>query len=232
MKEEYCRLCMEDITRNMRVRDFLTQDQLLCTDCLAKLKRIDRHVVWEGISMHILYEYNDFLESMIFQFKEGHDVALADVFFYSDIKKLNDKYRHCAFVLLPSSEEKLKERGFLPMREMLRRAHVEIVEPFYKTSNYKQSLQSFKNRGEIRHVMRRKDDVILPKKRLVIVDDVCTSGSSIAWAYQLLSSHTYKIEVLVLSATHLFVENCDKKDLKKQMMFSILGHVRRKGKVK
>ena len=94
MKEEYCRLCMEDITRNMRVRDFLTQDQLLCADCLAKLKRIDRHVVWEGISMHILYEYNDFLESMIFQFKEGHDVALADVFFYSDIKKLNDKYRH------------------------------------------------------------------------------------------------------------------------------------------
>ena len=72
----------------------------------------------------------------------------------------------------------------------------------------------------------------MPKKRLVIVDDVCTSGSSIAWAYQLLSSHTYKIEVLVLSATHLFVENCDKKDLKKQMMFSILGHVRRKGKVK
>ena len=54
--------------------------------------------------------------------------------------------------------------------------------------------------------MRRKDNVILPKKRLVIVDDVCTSGSSIAWAYQLLSSHTYKIEVLVLSATHLFVE--------------------------
>ena len=56
MKEEYCRLCMEDITRNMRVRNFLTQDQLLCADCLVKLKRIDRHVVWEGISMHILYE--------------------------------------------------------------------------------------------------------------------------------------------------------------------------------
>lgn len=222
MKEEYCRLCMEDITRNMRVKDFLTQDQLLCADCLAKLKRIDRHVVWEGISMHILYEYNDFLESMLFQYKEGRDIALANVFFQPFLTKLSSKFRHHVIVLMPSSKEKMLERGFLPVREMLKNCPLAIWEPFYKVNNTKQSMQSFENRQFISQVIKRKENETLPGRKLLLVDDVCTSGSTLLSAYHLLKEHKLKVEALVLCAHPLFVESCDEKGLLRKGSFSIL----------
>lgn len=222
MKEMYCRMCMEDITKGMSIFDFLRQDQLLCTRCACQLERLDLHVTWEGIPLHILYAYNDVLENMIFQYKEGHDVALQDVFFYQDIKKFNNKYRHHAFVVMPSSDEKRRERGFVPVAAMLSRLHAPILEPFYKSENHKQSLQSFKDREKIHQVMHRSPTIALPKKKLVLIDDVCTSGATLACAYHLLQQHTYTIEAIVLSAHPLFVESCDKKGLIKKKRFSIL----------
>lgn len=101
---------------------------------------------------------------------------------------------------MPSSKEKMLERGFLPVREMLQACKLEIIEPFYKTSNHKQSLQNMQNRALISQVIQRRSDVSLPQKPLLLVDDVCTSGSTILCAYQKLLPHTYKIEALVLAA--------------------------------
>lgn len=233
MKEEYCRLCMEEIHKKISVFDYLKQDQLLCTSCKMQLKRINRRTHLENIPLTILYEYNDFLENMIFQYKEGHDVALRDIFFYEDIKVLNDKYRHYTIVLMPSSQEKLCERGFVPVEDMLTRCKLPIIEPFYKSENHKQSLQSFKDREHIKDVIHRKPGFKLPKTKLLLVDDVCTSGSTLKYAYQLLKQHTYKIEALVLSAHPLFVESCDEKGLKRDKRFSILKRkINKEGEVK
>ena len=222
MKQSYCQLCMEDIYKHLTFYDFLKQDQVLCSSCKSQLLRMDQSVVWDGLRIHMLYEYNDFFENLIFQFKEGHDIALQDVFFHEDMKKINDRFRHYTIVLMPSSEEKLKERGFLPMRKMLRTCTLPIIEPFYKSSNRKQSLQSLENRHHINEVMHRKEGVTLPKTKLLLMDDVCTSGSTLNCAYHLLSQHTYRIEALMLSVHPLFVELCDKKGLKMKKIFSIL----------
>ena len=66
---------------------------------------------------------------MIFQFKEGRDIALRPVFFHEVMQELNDKFRQYAIVLMPSSKEKMLERGFLPVREMLKACKLEIIEP-------------------------------------------------------------------------------------------------------
>lgn len=222
MKQEYCQFCMNDLYQDLSIFEFLKQDQLLCNSCRQQLKRIDRSVVWDGLKIHMLYEYNDFFESMIFQFKEGHDIALQDVFFYDDMKKINDRFRHYTIVLMPSSPEKSEERGFLPMRAMLKNTKLPIVEPFYKSENRKQSLQSLENRHRIQEVIRRRSDVKLPSTKLLLMDDVCTSGSTLICAYHLLREHTYKIEAVMLSVHPLFVELCDEKGLKMKKIFSIL----------
>lgn len=213
---------MQDITKGQSFYDFLRQDQILCHACEIQLKRLNYKIQWKGKPLHILYEYNDFLENMIFQYKEGLDTALQDVFFYHDIKKINVRFRQYTIVLMPSSNEKNHTRGFTPVKAMLSRCKLSVIEPFYKEVDYKQSLQSFANRTNIRNVMHMKPDFMLPDTKLLLVDDVCTSGSTISWAYHLLSKHTYRIETLVLSAHPLFVESCDKKGLKKKKIFSIL----------
>lgn len=222
MREEYCRLCFADIQKKQTIVDWLSQDSCLCGQCLMNLKYIALHTRIEKMPLFILYEYNEFIENMIYQFKEGRDIALRDVFFHKFMKKINDKYRHYTIVLLPSSEEKNQERQFLPVREMLCACTLPIIEPFYKIGNHKQSLQSFENRMQIATIIKRKAHVQLPPTKLLLVDDVCTSGSTLKHAYDELKAHTYKIEALVLCANPLFVESCDKIGLKNKCLRFIL----------
>lgn len=230
MKQQYCQLCMEDITKNISLPHFIKQDQMLCETCLSQIKELRLETRWNNTLLTILYEYNDFLENMIFQYKEGHDVALQDVFFHDVIQEINRKFRHYTIVIMPSSTEKLEERGFVPVKQMLSQCKLPVIEPFYKSEDYKQSLQSFHNRAHINQVIHMKHSFVLPSTKLLLVDDVCTSGSTINCAYQLLSKHTHRIEAMVLSATHLFVESCDEKGLKRQLQLNILKHVRRLGR--
>ena len=81
MKEEWCRLCMEEIINQQSLFEFLRQDSLLCGACRHELAVLNKTVKLNGIKLHIAYVYNDFLENMILQYKEGLDTALRDVFF-------------------------------------------------------------------------------------------------------------------------------------------------------
>lgn len=222
MKQQYCTYCMEDITKKQDFYAFVKQDSVLCGSCSRQLKILNIKVNWMNKKLHILYEYNDFLENMIYQYKEGHDIALYNVFFHEIMKEINRKFRHYTIVLMPSSKEKLVERGFHPVREMLKECKLPIIEPFYKSENRKQSLQSYQNRASISQVIKRNSNVILPKGRILLIDDVCTTGSTLECAYKLLQGHTYKVEALVMCAHPLFVEMCDKKGLIKKGIFSIL----------
>lgn len=222
MKETWCRLCMEDITKGQTIFDFLHQDALLCGHCHSQLDVLNRTTYLDGMPLHMVYRYNDFMENMIFQYKEGHDTALRDVFFYDIRKELHKKFRRYTIVLMPSSEEKTKERGFLPVREMLRECRLHMIEPFYKSKDIKQSLQTYENRVNISQVIRRRPELQLPNQKLLLVDDVCTSGNTLKCAYHLLQEHTYKIEALALCVHPRFLESCVKRDLKRKGIFTIL----------
>lgn len=230
MKQERCLYCFENIQNGLSFYDWLKQDEVLCGNCKSSLHVLQLDTRIEHMPLHILYEYNEAMESMIFQLKEGRDIALAPIFFHSFRKKIIDRYRHSSIVLLPSSKEKYVERGFQPVKEMLKGIPMNIVEPFYKSENHKQSLQNFENRAQIDRIIQRDYNVALPNTPLLLLDDVCTSGSSLKRAYDLIKEHTYKIEALVLCAHPLFVESCDKKGLRHRKSFSILKSAVRNGR--
>ena len=217
-----CPYCFRDLHQQESFLHYLYRDSCLCGVCRKQLVVVNKKAVIDGLPITMFYQYNDFFESMIFQFKEGRDIALRQVFFHECIKQLNDRYRHFTIILMPSSKEKMMERRFLPVKEMLCECKLPILEPFYKVNNHKQSLQSMETRKMIAQVIKRNPTIKIPPKPLLLVDDVCTSGSTILCAYQKLLPHRFKIEAFVLSAHPLFVESCDEKGLLKKTGFSIL----------
>lgn len=225
MKEERCRYCMEEIHQGINFYDFIKQDAMLCGNCKAQLIFINKVYDWNGMRFRIYYQYNTFLEGMLFQYKEGRDVALQDVFFYDLKKEILAKYRHHIFILMPSSEAKTRERGFRPLIQMLEQLHIQWIDPFYKKKEYKQSLQSFEQRKQIHQVMDLKEGQKFKKAKYVLVDDVCTSGATLSCAYDLLKEHKLSIEAMTLCATKQFVESCDEKALHKRTKHSILWNV-------
>ena len=112
MNEQWCRLCMEDITKGQTLFEFIRQDSLLCGACHAQLEALNKTVKLGDLPLHIAYVYNDFLENMIFQYKEGLDTALRDVFFHDIMKKINDKFRHILSFYCHLVMRKLQREAF------------------------------------------------------------------------------------------------------------------------
>lgn len=155
--------------------------------------------------MHVLYVYNDFLENLLFQYKEGKDVALREIFFYEYRRWIEHTYRGYTLVLMPSSKEKTQERGFHALHEMVKQLNLPCLQPFYKTANRKQSTLSFAQRQTISSIMKLDPTIKLPKK-ILLVDDVCTTGATLQCAYRLLPLHTMEVRALVLCATPRFLQ--------------------------
>ena len=49
MKEQWCRLCMEDITKKQTLFEFIRQDSLLCGACHAQLEALNKTVKLGGL---------------------------------------------------------------------------------------------------------------------------------------------------------------------------------------
>lgn len=201
---EFCIYCFQDIEKDATLFEWIRNDQLLCGSCKQQLLYINMKLKIDTMPIRILYLYNEFLESMIYQYKEARDIALKQVFFYEHMRMIQKTYRRYTIVLMPSSQEKQKERGFSSMRCMLETCKLPIIEPFYKSENRKQSLQSYQNRLHIGDIIHLDETFVIPQTPLLLIDDVCTTGSTLKCAYRLLSSHTMKIEALVLCANHRF----------------------------
>ena len=101
------------------------------------------------------------------------------------------------------------QRGFNHLHEMLKGIDVEVCDCLMKSSNYKQSLHRGKTRAQIKTVMKLKPAFEIPTKPILLFDDVCTSGSTLLAAYDLLHSYNNQISAQVLCVHRHFVELCD-----------------------
>ncbi len=133
---------------------------------------------------HILFEYNDFFRALLYRYKGQGDLALSTLFLVNDLKQLKRKYRGYTIVVVPSSAQDNFRRGFAFLPWIFQPLKLPMISPFYKQIEYKQS--SSKNRLDIQNVICLKKHIYLKNKKLLIVDDVMTSGNTLKTCIKLL----------------------------------------------
>ena len=101
----------------------------------------------------------------------------------------------------PSYEKSDEERGFNHVEEIFSVLNLKIVKCIHKTKQVKQADLTTKEREQIGSVLTI-DDISLKGKKVLLVDDVFTTGSTIKAMIKLVREKGAKnIKVLLMSKT-------------------------------
>ena len=117
-----------------------------------------------------------------------------------------EKYKGRKIICAPSYIEDDKRRGFNHVKEIAKNLNLKFIDCLAKESKYKQSNKKLKDRGLIQKNIKIDKKAINDKDKLLIVDDVATSLSTIKAIIHLLPTKNDK-KVFVLASNCRFMEN-------------------------
>ena len=175
----------------------------LCQKCFEKFNPIFKHFKFAGCKGLAIYHYDDYIRSLIYQLKTNMDVALAPVFLE---RYLHLKYLYLNYVVLiaPSHISHTNERGFKPVEEIFKVIGWNLLDCFSKSLATKQIELNSKKRKEVKKYISLNEDVNLRDKKVLLVDDIMTTGSTIEAMVDLVRKRgAKKIEILVLAKNEL-----------------------------
>ncbi len=173
----------------------MTRD-ILCPLCRSKLRPCKKTIKVDDMEVYALYWYNEGMSELMHRIKELYDESLVKVF-HNDLRaSLTWKYRKSYKVCVPSSNLKTQERGFHAVKGMY---EPWAVQDDFVKEDVKQSLKSALDRRLIANAIKLKDPNIRKHRKILLVDDVCTTGSSLKACYDLLKSDENSVMIVVLA---------------------------------
>lgn len=200
IESKECLICNEPLLKKISFPNIINHIPL-CQNCIQQFCIINKTISFHHYPLTILYEYDDFFRTILFQYKGLYDYALKDVFLILFIEELRKKYRDYIIVCAPSFIEDNVSRGFAPMEEIAKTLHKDVFNGLYKKEKYKQSNLSYEERKKVKDKIGIIHGEKLKGKKVLIIDDVFTSGSTLLACMELvLSFEVESLEFLVLSA--------------------------------
>ncbi len=143
----------------------------------------------DGVEVTSFHEYDEHISKLLILYKEHLDEALAPIFFEKYKKMMNKKYKGYTCIPLPSSSEKVAQRGFHHLHRMIESLDLKMVDILVKTKNVKQAKLSKEERKRIDMIFEIKENSECSFDKVVLIDDVCTTGASLKAAIALLRPH-------------------------------------------
>lgn len=197
-----CLLCHKELGEGS-IRDILIGEDPLCQNCRKQWHRYDLNTKIQGIKIHSIYQYEDAFATCLIQYKECYDEALKDVFLFESKKQIKRKYQGYTLCLLPSTKQRIVERGFSHLKLMFQSVGLPMLEPFEKKDELSQKNQNYYQRQNMTDSIVLKEGIELPKK-ILLCDDVITTGATIKGALKALQGQKCKVEILVVACAHQY----------------------------
>ena len=194
-----CKICFEEI-KDYSLFYIVNKESQICEKCFAKFrpKFINFHI--GNIDALSIYEYDENIRELLFKFKGCYDIELKDVFLGRYINYLKVKYQGYYVVPLPSYHLDDEKRGFNHIQEIYNRLNLPMLKILVKIKNEKQAKKNKKERMNSQNNFEITDTNIVKSKKILIVDDVYTTGSSMNAAINLVKqARPRKISVLVIA---------------------------------
>lgn len=207
--------CLKGLDDELNFQRMFLGDDLICSNCRNQLIEHKRIYNIDGVYYHVLYEYDDYLEGLFFRFKEQRDINLAPLFLHLYRHKLYESMKSYNVCGMASSDKKYFQRSFIPLEEIFSCIGIDVNFPLYKRYDHKQSNQSKQDRSKINEIIFLKEKYPMNKKKVLLVDDVCTTGSSIKRGIKLLNTQI----VFIIAAHSMWIKDNKENEVEKKAIF-------------
>ena len=154
----------------------------------------------DGVKGFAIYPYADLVQSSLYKLKGCFDIEMAKVFIDRYKTYLNLKYDGYIIVPAPSYKDADEKRGFNHVQEIFKSMKNIQYHCVNKIKNVKQSDLNFEQRKHIIEALMFDETFDIRNKKILIVDDVFTTGSTMSAMIKLIKEHhPKKIQFLTMS---------------------------------
>lgn len=199
----YCKVCFKKIS-NISIHNII-HNNLICKECLKLMDPKFYYFKIDGIKSIAIYEYNQKIKELLYQFKGCMDYELKDVFLYYYSNFFKMIFHNFYIICAPSYKEHDIKRGFNHVKEIFSSLNLEYIECLKKTKDVKQANLSLEKRNEIYKYIEIDESINLEGKNILLVDDVYTSGSTIKACLNLIKrKNPSKIRIFLMSRRTIY----------------------------
>ena len=196
-----CLICFKKVNITDFCRLFNAEIPI-CQACQTEMEPKFIGFSVDGHKATSIYDYNPFIRKLIYQYKGCYDYELHKVFLDRYAKEIKLRYFDYVVIPIPSYKNEDEERGFNHVVETFKSLGINILNIIEKTEKHKQAVSTFNQRKEVYKYLKLNSHPDLSKKKVLIVDDVYTTGSTMKAAIHLVEKlNPKKIDVLVVAKT-------------------------------
>ena len=195
--ENYCIVCKEDDCFG------------ICNTCKKSIKIINKAYQDEIISYGY---YGGVLKDLILKFKYKNNFTAGDILarFLQEYIVENFKYKEYIVTYIPLSKKSKKNRGFNQCEyiatKISRDLSIQVLEVLIKSKETKEQkrLKRDERHENIKDAFKIKKGIDLKNYKIILIDDVTTTGATLQEAYKLLKKFEVKdIKLLTLAKSHI-----------------------------
>ncbi|KGR76508.1 ComF family protein [Ureibacillus sinduriensis] len=179
-----CLLCNNPIDESVTWITLLSNQfpRTICSHCEDKFEPYPAEPIDKTVIS--LYKYNEQMKDYLHRYKFMHDVLLAKVFRHQIHQHLAKK--EATIVPIPMHPEKLKERTFAHVDELLKQANIIYEHYLIKITTETQGGKTREQRINARQIFALKENQNPAGKEFILVDDIYTTGTTINQAKKIL----------------------------------------------
>lgn len=178
--KEVCRGCLSPLLNQP------TSQECYCHNCQYWIEKYGKNY----LSHTVLFNNSTVIQDWLYRYKYTGDVRLAHVV-KDGLQTYAKKHQQANWVILPSSPQNLKMRGFHPTGFLLKTANITFQQPFnYIGDGQRQALKNRQERLKLIQPFQLKSDLKLNTQQpIILFDDVYTTGATMMAAKACIYNH-------------------------------------------